>query len=221
MHALLHSAPPTLQQATAYPCLCWRLLYTHRQVWVSLLWGHCSSLLGPGVNKVLFVACKSLFPQSHVSSGGSMVRIMVTSSKRGLCHTPVCCTQSPCPCGSPLLTCTSTGDTQTQFCLSLCGVSGFWCAQGLFECSERLWQIWSLVLNAILPLLPSCWGFSFAWAWVYLLIAMLHSCYSTCSIVRQNFSLQFSMFLDGYSYKLTFIDLNIYKTSIKYHSYKL
>ena len=162
MHALLHSAPPTLQQATAYPCLCWRLLYTHRQVWVSLLWGHCSSLLGPGVNKVLFVACKSLFPQSHVSSGGSMVRIMVTSSKRGLCHTPVCCTQSPCPCGSPLLTCTSTGDTQTQFCLSLCGVSGFWCAQGLFECSERLWQIWSLVLNAILPLLPSCWGFSFA-----------------------------------------------------------
>ena len=42
----------------------------------------------------------------------------------GLCHTQVCCTQSPCPCSSPLLTCTSTGDTQTQFCLSLCGVSG-------------------------------------------------------------------------------------------------
>ena len=33
----------------------------------------------------------------------------------------------PLPCGSPLLTCTSTGDTQTQFCLSLCGVSWVHC----------------------------------------------------------------------------------------------
>ena len=55
-----------------------------------------------------------------------------------------------------------TGDTQTQLCLSLCGVSGFWCTQGLFEPSEHLWQVWGLILNAILPLLPSCWGFSFA-----------------------------------------------------------
>ena len=38
-----------------------------------------------------------------------------------LCHTQVCFTQSPCPCRSPLLTHTSTGDTQTQFCLSLLG----------------------------------------------------------------------------------------------------
>ena len=33
--------------------------------------------------------------------------------KEGLCHTQVCCTQSRCPCGSALLTCTSTGDTRT------------------------------------------------------------------------------------------------------------
>ena len=46
---------------------------THRQVWVSLLWGHCSFLLGPGMHKVLFVPFTSLFPQSCVSSGGSMV----------------------------------------------------------------------------------------------------------------------------------------------------
>ena len=39
--------------------------------------------------------------------------------QEGLCHTQVCCTQSPCPCGRPLLTCTSAGDTQTQFWLSL------------------------------------------------------------------------------------------------------
>ena len=55
--------------------------------------------------------------------------------QEGLCYTLVCCTQSPCPCGSSLLTRTSTGDAQTQaqFCLSLCGVLGSWCAQGLLE----------------------------------------------------------------------------------------
>ena len=47
-----------------------------------------------------------------------------------LCHTH---TQSPCSCGRTLPTRTSTGDAQTQFCLSLCGVPGSWCAQGLFE----------------------------------------------------------------------------------------
>ena len=68
MHALLHSVPMTLQQATANPCLHLRLLEIHRQVWVSLLWDHCSFLLGPGVHKVLFVSSKSLFPQSCVGS---------------------------------------------------------------------------------------------------------------------------------------------------------
>ena len=71
-------------------------------------------------------------------------------------------TQSPCPCSSPLLTYTPTGDTQTRFCLSLCRVSGSWCAQGLFEPSKHLWRVWGLILNAILSLLPSCWDFSFA-----------------------------------------------------------
>ena len=33
--------------------------------------------------------------------------------QEGLCHTQDCCTQNSCPCGSPLLTNTSSGDTQT------------------------------------------------------------------------------------------------------------
>ena len=53
-----------------------RCLDTHGQVWVSVFWGHCSFLLGPGAHKVLFVPTKSLFPQSCVSSGGSMVGLM-------------------------------------------------------------------------------------------------------------------------------------------------
>ena len=31
-----------------------------------------------------------------------------------------------------------------------------------FEPFEHLWWVWGLILNANLPLLPSCWGFSFA-----------------------------------------------------------
>ena len=60
---LLHSVSPTLQQATTDPCLCPRFLDTHGKVWVSLLWGYCSFLPGPGAHKVLFVPSKSLFPQ--------------------------------------------------------------------------------------------------------------------------------------------------------------
>ena len=54
----------------------------NRQVLVSLLWGQCSFLLGPGAHKVLFVPSKSLFPQSCVSSGSSMVGLVATSFNR-------------------------------------------------------------------------------------------------------------------------------------------
>ena len=68
VYSLLYSVPLTLQQATVTPCLHWRLLDTHRQVLLSLLWGHCSFLLGPAAHKVLFVPSKCLFPQSCGSS---------------------------------------------------------------------------------------------------------------------------------------------------------
>ena len=42
---------------------------------------------------------------------------------------------------------TSSGDTEMQLCLSLCGVSGSWCTQPMFEPSERLWQVWGLSAN--------------------------------------------------------------------------
>ena len=126
------------------------------------MWGQCSFLLGPGVYKVLFVSSKSLFLQSCVSSGGFMVGLMATSSKRVYAIPRSTEPRAPAPASSPLLMCTSTGDTQTQFCLSLCWVSGSWCAQDLFEPSELLWQVRGLFLNVIWPLIPSSWGFSFA-----------------------------------------------------------
>ena len=85
-------------------------------------WCTQDSVCPPGV--CFPVLCK--FWQLYGGVNGDLLQ-------EGLCHTQVCCTQSPCPCSSPLLTRTSTGDTQTQFCLSLCGALGPGYAQGLFE----------------------------------------------------------------------------------------
>ena len=59
---LLYLVPLTVQQATVDPCLHGRLLDTHRQVWVSLLWGHCSFLLAPGAQGFVWPS-NSLFSQ--------------------------------------------------------------------------------------------------------------------------------------------------------------
>ena len=161
MHVLLHSLSPTLQQAPINPHLRWRLLDTSGQIWVSLsrvtapfswVLVHTRFCLCPP-RVYLPVLCIVLW-QLYGGVNGDLLH-------EDLCHTQVCCTQSPCPCRSPLLTRTSTGDAQAQFCLSLCGVSGSWCAQGLFKPSECLCRKWGLILNGNLPLLPPFWGFSF------------------------------------------------------------
>ena len=53
---------PILHQATANPQLHQKLLNTHRQVWVSLLWGPSSFLVGPGAQKVCLCPPKVCFP---------------------------------------------------------------------------------------------------------------------------------------------------------------
>ena len=93
-----------------------------------------------------------------------MEALMATSSKKtyATCHaSQVCCSQSPCPHCRPLLTRASAGDTQT-LAQSLVGFLGPGAHKVLFETSEHLWWVWGLILNAILPLLLSYWGFSFA-----------------------------------------------------------
>ena len=162
MQGLLRSVPPTLQQATADPHLRQRLLNTHGQVWVSLLWG--SLLLSPGSwctqsfvcalqESVSPVLCK--FWQLYCGVNGNHL-------PRGLMQYPGLLYPKPLPLRQ------STADlylcrrhSNTVLSQSLWGL---WVlvAQGLFEPSERLWQVWGLILNVTLPLLPSCWGFSFA-----------------------------------------------------------
>ena len=88
MHTLPHPVPPTLQQATTDPHLRWRLLDTHRKVWVSL-WGHCSFLLGPGAQGSVCALQESPFPvlcefwQLYSGVNGDLLQ-------EGLCHTQVC-----------------------------------------------------------------------------------------------------------------------------------
>ena len=118
MHALLHSAPLRLKQATTDPCLCLRFWDPHGHVWVSFLWGHCSFLLGPVSQgfvcalpeSVSPVLCKFWWFYGEVN--GNLFQEVLS-------HTQVCYTKSPC--SRPLLTHTFTGDTQTQCWLSFCG----------------------------------------------------------------------------------------------------
>ena len=96
MHVLLHSVPPTLQQATSNPCLHWRLLDIHRQVWLSLLWGHCSFILGPGAQGSVCALQESI-SQPCISSGSSKVGLMATSSKRGYAIPKSAAPRAPVP----------------------------------------------------------------------------------------------------------------------------
>ena len=108
------SAPDT-SASTFDSCLYQRLLDTHGQLWVSLLFDHYFFLLGPGGHTFLFVPSKSLFTQSRISSGSSMVGFMVLSSKRRLCdfyNHRKRNKLSPHP-WQALLTHTFTGETQT------------------------------------------------------------------------------------------------------------
>ena len=154
MHVLIQSMPLSLQQATTHSRLYQRLPDTHRRVSCGVTVPSSWVL----VHKALLCPPRVCFPDPcefwRLYAG-----VNADLLQEDLRHTH---TQSPCPCGRPLPTRTSTGDAQTQFCLSLCGVPGSWSAQGLFEPSERLWREWGLMLNTNSPLLLSCWGFSFA-----------------------------------------------------------
>ena len=113
-----------------------------------------SLLLSPGswCAQGSVCALQGSVSQFCVSSGCSLVGLMVTSSKEGLCHTKVCCTQSPCPGGRPLLTRFSAEDTQTlkgrsgSVSLGSPGVH-----KVLFEPSEHLWRVWGLILKVFHP----------------------------------------------------------------------
>ena len=137
----------TMQQDTTNPHLCLRLLDTHREVWVSLV---VSPLLSPGSWLTQGFVCalqESVSPflckfwQLYGGVKGALLQ-------EGFCRTQGCCTQSPCPCGRPLLTRTSDRDIQTlkgRFGSVSVGPPG--AHKVLFEPSKHLWQVWGLILG--------------------------------------------------------------------------
>ena len=132
--------------------------------------GHCSFPLGPGAHKVLSVLSKSLFPQSCVRSGGSVLGLMVVSSKRSTV-VPWSAAASLCARGKPLVLPALTGETRT-----LKGRSGSVSVESLGPGARKVLSepcisdgCGVLIVNMILPLILSCWGFSFALGLGYLM----------------------------------------------------
>ena len=155
--------PPTLQQATINTCLHWRLLDTHGWVSVSLLWGHCSFLLGPDVYKVLFLPSKCLFPQSCASSCGSRVRLMATSSKRAYAIPRSAAPRAAAPEAGHCWSVPSQETPKHSSGQSLWGLC-------VLVWTRFVWVLWAYLVGKGIDSkcnftpLPSCWGFSFALA---------------------------------------------------------
>ena len=89
--------------------------------------GHSRASLGQSLVRLLLLSLGSWYAQGFVCALQESVSPVLCKVwglycgvngnllQEGLCHTQVYCTQSPCPYSSPLLTCTSAGDTQTKF----------------------------------------------------------------------------------------------------------
>ena len=111
--------------------------------------------------------------------------------QEGLCHTQVCFTQNPWLCGRPLLTCTSTRNTGTQFWLSLCG--GLW----VLVCTAFVWALWVSLTGRVFD--SKC---DFApptillglllcpWMWVFYFGGIQHSPVDGCSAEMCNFGVE-------------------------------
>ena len=88
--------------------------------------GHSQASLGQSLVGSLFLSPGSWCVQGSVFALQESVspvlckfwqlcgRVNGNLLQEGVCHTQVCCTQRPCPCSRPLLTCTSTGDKHSQ-----------------------------------------------------------------------------------------------------------
>ena len=107
------------------------------------------------------------------------------------CTSQVHCSQNPCSQGRPLMIHASTGVAQTLKCRSgsvTCGAPRSCAHKVLREPSKRLWWVCCLIQNSILPLQPTCWGFSFALGpGASFFDVIQHSPVNGCSAVSCNF----------------------------------
>ena len=131
--------PQPCSRPAANPRLCQRLLDTPGQVWVGLLCGHCSFLLGPGEHKVLFVPSQSV-SQSCVSSGGSMVGLMATSSERASAIPRSAAPRAPDPVA---VHCWPILPQETPKHSSVSVSWGLW----VLVCTRYVWAFWASLVG--------------------------------------------------------------------------
>ena len=113
---------------------------------------------------------------------------MVTSSKRAYATPSSAAPRAPVPVAGQCW----TVPLQETFKHSKAGLTqALW---GLLVCTRfclspwAFWWVWGLILNAVLPLLPSCWGFSFALGCgVSFSGGIQHSPVDSCSAASFNF----------------------------------
>ena len=135
---------------------------TPRHSWASLgqfLMG--SLFLSPGSWCTQGFVCAHQESVSPVlgSSGSSMVWLMVTSSKRAYAIPRSAAPSVPIPVAGhywPIPSQETLKHSKADLAQSVWGL-----LVCVFEPSSYLWWVWSLILNAILPLQPSFWDFSF------------------------------------------------------------
>ena len=153
MQTLPHSEPPTLHLASSIPCLHW-------DSWTQVSLGQSlvgSVLLSPGSWSVQGFVCVLQESVSPVLCsfwqlyGG----VMATSSKRANVTIGSTAPRAPVPeagrCWSvPPLETLKSDLAQSLWRLLVYNV--------LLELSKYLWSVWGLILNAVLPLLPSGWA---------------------------------------------------------------
>ena len=151
---MLHSVPPPLQQATPVPRDAGASTGKSRTVSCGVT-AHFSWVL---VHKVLLCPPRVCFPvlcKFRQLYGG----FMMTPSKRACARPRSAAPRAPAPAGVHC----RPGPPQETLRHSSVSVSvGPWVLVPLFGRFEHLWREWGLILNANSPLLPSCWGFSFA-----------------------------------------------------------
>ena len=152
MQALLHTVPPSLQQDTIKSHLCWRLLDTHRQIWLSHLWSQYSFSWVLVCTRFFLRPPRVCFPVLHRSDssmGGRGVGVRSTATRApvpvAVYFWPIS-PQETLTHSSVLVSVESLGPGAHKVCLSPLSVSGRY---GFF-------------LNVTLLHIPFYWCFSFS-----------------------------------------------------------
>ena len=162
------------------PCPHRRLLDTHKLVWLSLSWGHCSFLLVPGAHKVCLCPPRVCFPvlcKFWQLYGG----LMATSSKSAYAIPKSVAPRAPVPVADHCQPVSPQGTLKHSSVSVSVGSLG----PGIHKVCLSPLHISGRNTNS--PFLPFCWNFSFALGNVSFSGGIQHSPVNSCSAASCNF----------------------------------